>query len=661
MVIMDIVVIGGGHAGCEAALASARMGYKTLLIAKDLDRLGRMPCNPSIGGPGKTQLVREIDALGGAMASAADSSAVHVRLLNESRGPAVQSLRAQTDREEYSRQIRKHLDECPGIFLLQDTVTNIDTRHGRISSVKTRMGDTYPCRACVIAAGTFFRGRIFIGKNTFAGGRSTEQSSELLPECLENNGILFRRFKTGTPPRIDINSIDLPSLEIQIPQTSPDFFSHLKGKRLYRTDIPCYRVKSNSKTAEIINNNLSGSPLYAKDPEIQGPGPRYCPSIETKVIRFPEKPGHILFLEPEGVNTNETYLSGFSTSMPVKIQEQMVQSINGFENARLTRPGYAVEYDVFSPGQLKSNLEFKTISGLFSAGQINGTSGYEEAASQGLVAGINAALSIAEEPPFIPDPLQSYTGSLIQLVTTMDIFEPVRMFTSLVSRRLAVRNDNADLRMCELVDPRVKSALLNKTRALEYEKRKKYYNLCLHDLKNTRSSVMKICKTIQENTGSLSPALKAVFDNGDKQKDKAFTAGKSVWDIIKQPDIDASDISSFFPKSLEQAPDSLLKTLTLDSTYERFIELQDRKLNMKKGFATADYEFFSGLLKSLDFRSVPNLPRSATAILQENPPSSFIECEKLVGANSEAMRVITAHIISLVRNSNNAPSGISND
>jgi tRNA uridine 5-carboxymethylaminomethyl modification enzyme len=609
-----------------------------------------MPCNPSIGGPGKSQLVREIDALGGAMALAADASAVHVRILNESRGPAVQALRAQTDREEYSRQIRLHLDKCENLFLLQDTVVSMDTRHGRIDSVSTRMGDTYHCRACVIAAGTFFRGRIFIGSSTFSGGRATEPASTLFPECLEKHGVSFKRFKTGTPPRVNMNSLDLSVLEVQPGLCTPHYFSHVPGTRMFDPSLLCYRLKSNSQTSKVIMDNLDNSPLYSREPAISGPGPRYCPSIETKVKRFPDKQSHVLFLEPEGVNTSEGYVSGFSTSMPYHVQVKMVQTLPGFANARITRPGYAVEYDVISPGQLGSNLEFKNLPGLFSAGQINGTSGYEEAACQGQAAGINAGLSIMNEPPFIPDPLNSYTGALIELVTSMDLSEPLRMFTSLVSRRLAVRSDNADLRMCAMVDPELEKKLLYPGLAQNFKKRKKYYKICCRELKSTSTNIKGLIAGIESNSGHLSQSL----IRAGQEKGPSWALTKSVWDILKNQNIQARDLKAFFPGSLAKAPDSILDTLTLDSKYERFITLQDNRIFENTGPKLSDLSKnylnrqFSRLVSgAADFKIIPNLPRHAVALLNEKRPENLDQCADILGINSESFRILISYLKSL--------------
>ncbi len=472
----DVIVIGGGHAGTEAALAAARVGVRTLLLTHNIDTLGQMSCNPAIGGIGKGHLVKEIDALGGLMAQAADQAGIQFRILNQRKGPAVRATRAQADRLLYKTAVRQALEQQPNLWVFQQAVDDLIIEQARVVGVRTQMGLTYRAAAVVLTVGTFLDGRIHIGLANNRGGRAGDPPALALAERLRALPLSVARLKTGTPPRIAARSIDYQRLVEQPGDTPTPVFSYLGSVDDHPRQVLCHIARTNARTHDIIRSGLDRSPLFCG--VIEGIGPRYCPSIEDKIFRFADKDSHQIFIEPEGLTSGEVYPNGISTSLPFDIQQALVRSMDGFEQAHLTRPGYAIEYDFFDPRDLQTSLETKPLAGLFFAGQINGTTGYEEAAAQGLLAGVNAARQVENKEPWSPGRDQAYLGVMIDDLITHGTTEPYRMFTSRAEYRLLLREDNADLRLTEigrtlgLVDDRRWRAFEHKREAIEQEQQR---------------------------------------------------------------------------------------------------------------------------------------------------------------------------------------------
>jgi tRNA uridine 5-carboxymethylaminomethyl modification enzyme len=610
----DVIVVGGGHAGTEAALAAARMGASTLLLTQNIDTLGQMSCNPAIGGIGKGHLVKEVDALGGVMAKAIDLAGIQFRVLNASKGPAVQATRAQADRALYKQAVRHILENQPNLALFQQTVSDLIVEGDRVVGVNTQMGLLFSAQAIVLTTGTFLGGKIHIGLENYSGGRAGDPASIALADRLRELPFQVDRLKTGTPPRIDGNTIDYSKLDVQHGDTPLPVFSFMGNREQHPRQIPCYITRTNSRTHDIIRSGLDRSPMYSGI--IEGIGPRYCPSIEDKVVRFAERDSHQIFVEPEGLNTTEIYPNGISTSLPFDIQIRLVQSMLGFENAQIIRPGYAIEYDYFNPIDLKSSLETKHMNGLFFAGQINGTTGYEEAAAQGLIAGLNAVRLVRGEESWCPARNEAYIGVMIDDLITCGTREPYRMFTSRAEYRLLLREDNADLRLTEkgrelgLVDD-------ERWRVFEYKR---------NEITKLQSSLKKQWVRVDSEQ-----ALRVEEIWGKKLQKEA-----SLMDLLRRPEVDVETLLTFAEE--ENIAPEVAEQVAIQVKYAGYIERQQTEINR-----ASRYDHYP-LAIGFDYSTVPGMSNEVKEKLQKHQPETLGQAGRIPGMTPAAVSLLLVYL-----------------
>lgn len=619
----DVIIIGAGHAGVEAALASARMGCNTLLTTLNMDNIAMMPCNPSVGGPAKGHLVREIDALGGEMGVNADKTCIQYRMLNTGKGPAVQALRAQADKKLYQNTMKHTCELQENLDVKQLLIDEILFEDNKVTGVVVETGEVYTCKAVVLASGTYLKGRIIIGENTYDGGPNGQRAAIKLSSCLLKAGVELMRFKTGTPARVDRRSLDFSKMVIQPGDDEVHNFSFMSDVKT-REQVPCWLTYTNEQTHKIIRDNIERAPMA--NGIITGVGPRYCPSIETKIVRFPDKERHQLFIEPEGLDTEEMYVQGMSTSMPIDVQMEFLRTIPGLENVRIMRPGYAIEYDCINPLQLKPSLEFKKISGFFSAGQTNGTSGYEEAASQGLIAGINAALKIQGKEPLILKRSDGYIGVLIDDLVTKGTNEPYRVMTSRAEYRLLLRQDNADLRLTEKGR---QVGLVSDERYARFVKRR-------DSIKNTIELLSEI--RIHPNKETL--AKMQEFELGSIHN--TVTAA----DLLKRKEISYDDLKHIV--ELPEISEDVKKQVEITLVYEGYIKKQLEQVERMEKLEE------KLLPEDINYDEVSSLRDEAREKLNAIRPISIGQASRISGVSPADISVLLVYLEQYRRQEENA-------